>query len=293
MLPVDLVKLRTLMEYTSGSPDMKIGVIDGPVVVEHPDLAEGRVRQIPGSNGAACAQARSLACRHGTFVTGILAAKRTSAAPAICPGCTILVRPILAEMHSGRERVPSGTPTDLAAALGDCVDAGARVVNLSLALAGTVTSGGQALTEALNYAARRGVLVVAAAGHATLGSSLITGHAWVIPVVGCDIAGHPLRGSTLGDSIGRQGLRAPGDRVTSLGTEGQSLTLGGTSVAAPFVTGAIALLWSTFPAATASQIKMAITSPSPSRRASVVPPLLDAAAAHQQLLNTTVRQWTT
>jgi hypothetical protein len=44
-----------------------------------------------------------------------------------------------------------------------------------------------------------------------------------------------MRESNLGGSIGRRGLGAPGDGVTSLGTGGEPLTLGGTSVAAPFV----------------------------------------------------------
>ena len=50
-------------------------------------------------------------------------------------------------------------------------------------------------------------------------------------------------GSTvvLGSSIGRRGLSAPGDAITSLSAAGPPLTLGGTSVAAPFVTGTIAL----------------------------------------------------
>jgi subtilisin family serine protease len=81
---------------------------------------------------------------------------------------------------------------------------------------------------------------------------------------------------------------APGDNIISLGSEGQSLTFGGTSVAAPFVTGAIALLWSDFPSATAAQIKFAISHASAPRRASIVPPLLDAATAHR-ILRTTGR----
>ena len=96
--------------------------------------------------------------------------------------------------------------------------------------------------------------------------------------------------SNLGSSIGRRGLTAPGDAITSLGAEGQPLTLGGTSVAVPFVTGTIALLWSEFPAATAAQIKLAITQASAPRRASVVPPLLDAAAAYQSLLTANARR---
>ena len=287
MDPLDLVKLTALMERTSGSPEVKIGLIDGPVATQHPDLAVEYLREIPGNNGATCTQANSTACTHGTFVAGILSAKRNSPAPAICPNCTLLVRPIFAEVTSGREHMPSATPKELAAAIIECIDAGARVINLSLALAQPSTKGEQSLEEALNQAVRRGVIVAAAAGNqGTLGSSAITRHPWVIPVVSCDLRGRPMNESNLGSSIGRRGLSAPGDAITSLGAEGQSLTFGGTSVAVPFVTGAIALLWSEFPSATAAQIKLAVTQASTPRRASVVPPLLNAAAAYQILLTT-------
>jgi len=77
--------------------------------------------------------------------------------------------------------------------------------------------GDQVLQRALDYASARGTIAVAAAGNdGTIGSSAITGHPGVIPVAGC----------------------------TSLGTRvGKPLSLSGTSVAAPFVTGAIALIW--------------------------------------------------
>jgi hypothetical protein len=39
------------MERTSGSPELKIGLIDGPVVTQHPDLAAEHLREIPGNNG--------------------------------------------------------------------------------------------------------------------------------------------------------------------------------------------------------------------------------------------------
>ena len=284
MESLDLVNLTALMKRTEGSPEVKIGLIDGPVATQHRDLADKYLREIPGNNGAKCTQADSTACVHGTFVAGILSAKRNSLAPAICPSCTLLVRPIFAEATSGREHMPSATPQELAAAIIECIDAGARVINLSVALAQPSTKGEQALEEALSQAVRRGVIVVAAAGNqGTVGSSAITRHPWVIPVVACDLRGRPTNESNLGASIGRRGLSAPGDGITSLGAEGQSLTLGGTSVAVPFVTGAIALLWSEFPSATAAQIKLAVTQASTPRRASVVPPILDAAGAFQIL----------
>jgi len=165
------------------------------------------------------------------------------------------------------------------------------VINLSLALAQPSAKGEQALEQALNEAVRRGVIVVAAAGNqGTLGSSAITRHPWVIPVVACNLQGRPMNESNLGSSIGRRGLSAPGDGVTSLSAQGQPRTLGGTSVAVPFVTGAIALLWSEFPAASAAQIKLAVTQAYKPRRAAVVPPLLDAWAAYQILLTANPRR---
>jgi subtilisin family serine protease len=95
------------------------------------------------------------------------------------------------------------------------------------------------------------------------------------------LQGRPVSYSNLGSSIGRKGLGAPGEQVASLGADGNLLTLGGTSVAAPFVTGAIALLLSEFPDVTAAEVKYAVTQAYASRRKTVVPPLLDAWAAHQ------------
>ena len=291
MLSTELVKLTALMKRTSGIPDVKIGLIDGPVVTQHADLAREQFREIPGNNGATCTQDNSAACQHGTFIAGILSAKRSSSAPAICPNCTLLIRPIFTDTTAGREHMPSATPQELAAAILQCINAGARVINLSLALAQPSTKGEHALEEALTLALRRGVLIVAAAGNqGTLGSSAITRHPWVIPVVACDLRGRPINESNLGSSIGTRGLSAPGDNITSLGSEGQSLTLGGTSVAVPFVTGAIALLWSEFPTVTAAKIKLALMPGL--RRASVVPPLLDAAAALQVLMTSNARRQT-
>jgi subtilisin family serine protease len=285
MDPLGLVRLKPLMAHTNGRLELMIGLIDGPVVMNHPDLAGEHIHEIPGKLRGMCARASSAACLHGTFVAGILCAKRTSIAPAICPNCTLLVRPIFAETTPWSEQVPSATPEELAGAIVESVDAGARVINLSVALAQPSSKSERPLEEALNYAARRRVIVVAAAGNqGTIGSTPITRHQWVIPVVACDLQGKPMSQSNLGSSIGRRGLRAPGDNIRSLGAEGKPLTLGGTSVAAPFATGAIALLWSAFPAASGAEVKQAITQAHARRRDTVVPPLLDAWAAYQTML---------
>jgi subtilisin family serine protease len=291
MTPLDLVGLTPLMNRSSGRPDVTIGLIDGPVAMNHPELASQHINEIAGSGSGTCTHASSLACLHGTFVAGILAAKRGSFAPAICPDCTFLIRPVFTDVTTGNAQVPSATPQALAAAIIECVEAGARCINLSLALAQPSSKGERELQQVLDHAAKRGVITVVAAGNqATLGSTAITRHSWVIPVVACDLSGRPVNESNFGSSIGSRGLSAPGRAVTSLGARGNPLTFGGTSVATPFVTGAIALLWSAFPMATAAQVKFAVTQAFAPRRTTVVPPLLNAWASYQYMLTTQARR---
>jgi subtilisin family serine protease len=278
---LDLVRLTPLLARTRGAPEIKIGLIDGPVVIDHPDLATENIREVPGKFAGTCAVTSSAACKHGTFAAGILSAKRGSAAPAICPDCSLLVRPIFPEMISGDGHVPSATPQELASAIVETINAGARILNLSAALVQPSAKGESELQFALDYAAQRAVIVVAAAGNqGVVGSSVITRHPWVIPVAGCDLEGKPLSQSNLGSSIGRRGLSAPGEGVTSLSANGNALPSGGTSVAAPFVTGAIALVWSEFVDASASQLRSAVAQAHAHRRPTVVPALLNAWAIH-------------
>ena len=54
MDPLDLVKLTELMARTSGSPCVTIGLIDGPVLMQHPELAGDVLHEIAVGNGATC-----------------------------------------------------------------------------------------------------------------------------------------------------------------------------------------------------------------------------------------------
>src|SRR5271163_332274 len=124
--PLELVHLAQLMERTRGKADIKIGLIDGPVAMGHPDLLTPNIQEIPGKLPGSCTRAASNACIHGTFVAGILSAKRGSEAPAIAPDCTLLVRPIFSEDLKPNSDMPSATPEELATAIIDTVEAGAR-----------------------------------------------------------------------------------------------------------------------------------------------------------------------
>ena len=288
--PLDLVGLTPVMEVTRGSPEVAIGLIDGPVAASHPDLASQAVTGIGPTPAVPCSHVNSVACAHGTYVAGILTARRGSQAPAICPDCTLAVRPIFLEATHGIDDLRAD-PAELAHALVKCADLGVRVVNVSAALAQPSMKDERALTEALDHAARRGVIVVVAAGNqGTLGGTALTRHPWVIPVVSYDQYGRPHSHSNLGRSIARSGLGAPGVGITSLGASGQPLTSSGTSAAAPFVTGAVALLCSEFPDASGHEITTALLEVRTGQRTTVVPPLMDAWDSYRFLRGTRRRR---
>jgi subtilisin family serine protease len=270
------VKLRSVMARTSGAPAIPVGLIDGPVATGLADLAGASIRNVRSGDAAVCGHPPGEACAHGTFMAGILVARRESPAPAICPRCPLLVYPIFSDAAAAANP-PEATAGQVAEAIVACVAAGARVLNLSVTTRQPSTRAERELHAALDYAAARGALVVASAGNqATLGSWAITRHPWVVPVASYDLGGRPTHDSNLGGSVGRRGLGAPGDAITSLGPDGRARTGGGTSCAAAFVSGATALLWSLFPAASASQLRAAITHGS--RRGAVAPPPLNAEA---------------
>src|SRR5215471_14472543 len=151
MNPLDVVTLSPLMERTSGRREIVIGFLDGPVAMTHPDLVGANLREI-SREGDISVPASSAACLHGTFVAGILCAQRGASAPAICPRCTLLVRPIFTEVTLPRGQMPSAAPEALAVAILETIEAGARVLNLSVALAQPSMRGEHALEEALDYA---------------------------------------------------------------------------------------------------------------------------------------------
>ena len=281
--PHQLIQAGPVFSQTAGRPDIRIGLIDGPLAMDHPDLEHKHIHLLGGKNQGSCSIAHSVACMHGTQVAGILAAKRNSHSPGICPECTLLIQPIFPE-EMGQST--SSDAIALANSIRSVIDAGAHIINLSLGLDIEDTTTNYELIEVLDYAADRQVIIVSAAGNqGTLASTEITRHAWVIPVVAYDRQKRPMSISNLSQSTGRQGIGSPGEQILTLASNGGYTRFSGTSAATPFVTGTIALLWSLFPNRTASQIKSAILYSNGNRRKSIVPPLLNAMAAYQYLKN--------
>lgn len=282
MNPLDLTGLSRIMAETAGAPEISVALIDGPVA-DHPALTAENIRAVP-DRLSYCNDPNSMACRHGTFIAGILNARRGSSAPAICPACTLLVRPIFLEDCRQEPDIPSAFPVELARAIDECIEQGAGIVNLSIELVEPCPEGDHELTAALDRAAAKGVIVVAAAGNqGIIGGSVLTRHPWVIPVAACDLRGRPALYSNRTGTINRKGLMAPGEKVASLASSGRPVRLSGTSVSVPFVSGAAALLWSLSPGISGQELRAALTlSPMHPIRMRF-PPLLDAWTTRRSL----------
>ena len=165
---VDVLGLGPLIEWTHGASDVTVAVIDGPVWLGHPALSEARIVELPSATDPPALPVGP-EYAHGTFVAGRLVASLDSEAPGLCPSCTLQVRTLRPE----REDPSLPSPRHLAVAINECVDAGAAVINVSLALHNSSYNNEPELVASLGRAARSGTLVVAAAGnHGELGASV-------------------------------------------------------------------------------------------------------------------------
>jgi len=222
-----------------------VAVIDSGVQRDVPQLA-GQV--LPGFDVVNGRGTGDTDCSgHGTFVAGIIAARQvpgigfTGVAPAV------KILPIRQSNEAN-----DGTAGGMAKAIRLAVDAGATVVNIS----SSSFFDSPELRAAAEYAARKDVLIVAAAANeAAEGNpkSFPASYPGVVAVGAVDENGKRTDFSETGDFID---LVAPGKDVISLAARGKGHLVGqGTSFATPFVAGTAALVRSYYPALTAPQVK--------------------------------------
>lgn len=212
---------------------IKVAVIDTGVDQLHPYLA-GR---IVASRSFVPGQDAGDRHGHGTHVAGIIA--------QVAPGTEIINAQGLSDSGSGREEW-------LAEAVRWCVAQGARIINASWSSQEPMdTPAGQDLHRAIQEAVAAGVVFVAAAGnegHRLLEINTVGWPArWQEPLAvaatmqlyaGAEKAG-PAFYSSAGPEID---VAAPGTDIESCAPGGGWVRLSGTSMAAPVVSGCLALL---------------------------------------------------
>ncbi|GAA0510618.1 hypothetical protein Ade02nite_46030 [Paractinoplanes deccanensis] len=249
----DLPKINTSAAHAkSTGAGVVVAVIDSGVDAAHPDLA-GQV--LPGIDYVTGTTGTSTDPHgHGTHVAGTIAALTGNGigVASVAPGVKIL--PIRTLDANG-----SGFMSHTASGIVWAADHGAQVINMSLGATTQVS----AVTTAISYARSKGVTVVAAAGNSRASGSPASYPAADPGVIGVAATDSADRVASFSNQGGYVDVAAPG--VTIASTHPTALGSGytymsGTSMAAPHVAAAAALLEGYNRSLTPDQIQAALES---------------------------------
>ena len=254
-----------------------IGVVDGMVDVSHAQISnniEINLNEIPDNgidddkNGwvdddkgiqVNSGQNDTFLNRHGTHVTGIIVADQSMG-----PIAGIAQRAkVLPAQFIGNDG--GGSIGDAIIALNYVANRGVKIINMSWGLDACVAVPN--LQSTLQQLNSRGILLVTAAGNGNshgMGVNMDINPAYPSAynfLNQINVAASTSLNFLIGFSnFGRKTVHvaAPGVGIYSTVPNNEVETMSGTSMAAPVVSGAAALLWSAVPTATAEQIKKAL-----------------------------------
>jgi subtilisin family serine protease len=198
---------------------------------------------------------------HGTHVAGIVAAN--GEIKGVAPEATLYAYKIcdyscptdgtIAALEKAID--PDGDPS---------TDDGVDIINMSIGGPGGFDD---PLTVAVNNLADENILVVISAGNEGDGAMTVTSPgnaARALTVASTDkndnIASYSSRGPILSETFQKPEISAPGSDITSLAIGSGNVSMSGTSMAAPHVAGAAALVKQQYPELTGQEIKTLLIS---------------------------------
>lgn len=205
-----------------------VAVLDTGIEAEHGDLAAAIDDARDFSRSRSGPRDRQ---GHGTHVAGTIAARRNEqGVVGIAPECRLLVGKVLGDDGAGSEQA-------VAAGIAWATERGADIISLSLGS----RHPSRLIEEAAVRAARQGRFVICAAGNDGPADSVNYPAALesTIAVGAVDRHGRVARFSSRGSQVD---IAAPGQDILSTWLGGSYAKLSGTSMAAPFVSGVVALM---------------------------------------------------
>lgn len=227
-----------------------VGIVDSMVDNSHIQLSQN-VISVEKFNAEANDPTRN---RHGTHVAGIIAANpQYGPVEGVAPSAKLVTGQFIG--NSG-----GGSLGDAILAMNAVAAKGAKVINMSWGGAPCV----QNLKSAISDLSDKGILIVTAAGNDGLNLDVSPNY----PAAFMFKNQMNVAASTIDNfliSFSNRGYKtvniaAPGVNIISTVPNNGYESMDGTSMAAPMVSGAAALLWSAFPQATSVQIKQSLFS---------------------------------
>lgn len=239
------------MWRTSTGEGIVVAVIDTGVDPNNPDL-EGRV--LDGKDFAPASRPGDEHTDydgHGTGMAGLIAGTGAygggKGAFGLAPGAKVL--PV--RVPAPGDINPFATSAFFAKAIRYAADSGAQVINISMAGASNTSE----LTEAVEYAIRKGALVFAAVGNNGEKGNRVEYPAATPGVVGVAAVGKNLRRTSFSQYGPHVDMAAPGeDMVHACGGKTGLCKTGGTSDATAIASASAALIWSKHPEWTNNQV---------------------------------------
>jgi Subtilase family/Divergent InlB B-repeat domain/PASTA domain len=243
-------------DRTTGSPSVAVAVLDTGIDATHPDLT---ANLLPGWNFVDNTSNTSDGYGHGTHVAGIIGATGNNGIGVTGVNWSVSLMPLKVCDDSGSCSLDAEI-----SALQYAVDHGAKVANASF---GGFYGSYQPEEDAIQAAGNAGLLYVAAAGNGSNNNDTSPFFPASYPLANIISVAATTSDDELASfsdyGTGSVDIAAPGQNILStLPTAGAVISdpsgygsLSGTSMAAPYVAGAAALLWSEHPDWTMQQVR--------------------------------------
>ena len=245
---------------TTKGQGITVAVLDTGVDDQHPDLA-GNVLAGKDMVGFGAQRGDRAWARHGTAMAGIIAAHghgvgNGDGVLGIAPEAKILpVRVILEDGDSARTRARNTRGNALAEGIRWATDHGADVINLSLGDDSKSAHPEPAEDAAVQYALKKGAVVVASAGNGGEKGDHISYPAAYPGVIAATAVDQNGTHASFSTRRWYATVSAPGVDVVIADPDDRYYEGWGTSAASAFVSGAVALIKAAHPGLSPAQIK--------------------------------------